>query len=524
MSRVIIDRVSFCVITSALLFSLLGCMGTKMGYSEDLVVVEQTDTVRGNTEDNGYAWAAFTIDVPVNGPKVLVDSVMALINKELYNACESNAHFNEGVVAFSKKEMYTDDRERLFSRYMEMYKPLLQDSLWRTFGITLKMEAQTKSLVTYGMELFFCGAGCSSQKFYYTFDKSDGHQVKEIISHDNLVSFFRDYPEYCTIMSDPWSGSPGWKFYPEERFDNSCYGLLDDRFMLVIEGSGNHYLLTDFPYSQIFSYLSTEAQKLLEQNGEGESMLPAYLPERSEDSEVWMEVDTVNYALLGYVRAAGGPLVDTLMHYEPELEVYPKRVHSIDAEGGTTVFLLIYSRGHLLYSDEAMTCVIEEKGLQPAKLFTIEDEKDSVVSCTWYDQLLEASDGFPYDELDENRFGIHYDRFSKRLYCPILDSHDSGSEYANTSCMQYTGRYEILQFNGKEFVHAGTDGAWWLNPGLRNYKRTVSNMKTTDGIVQIDLMPDGTYRRAIWKGAKTLDDLRKEPDNVKFSDDINFKE
>ena len=84
MSRVIIDRVSFCVITSALLFSLLGCMGTKMGYSEDLVVVEQTDTVRGNTEDNGHEWAAFTIDVPVNGPKVLVDSVMALINKELY--------------------------------------------------------------------------------------------------------------------------------------------------------------------------------------------------------------------------------------------------------------------------------------------------------------------------------------------------------------------------------------------------------------------------------------------------------
>jgi len=29
-------------------------------------------------------------------------------------------------------------------------------------------------------------------------------------------------------------------------------------------------------------------------------------------------------------------------------------------------------------------------------------------------------------------------------------------------------------------------------------------------------MHDRTYRRAFWKGAKTLDDLRKEPDEVKI--------
>ena len=524
MSRAIIDRLLFFMIAPVVLYALLGCMSTKMEYSKDLVVVEQTDTIRGNTEDNRYEWAAFTIDVPVNGPQVLVDSIMVLINNELYNACESNVHFDEGIVTFSKKEMYTDDGNRLFSLYMEKYKQLLQDSLWRTFGITLKIEAQTKSFVTYGMELFFCGAGCSSHKFYYTFDKSDGHQIKEIISHDNFVNFFTDYPEYSTIMSDPWSGSPGWKFSPESGFENYCYGLLDDCFILNIEGCGNNYLLIDFPYSQIFSYLSTETQTLLEQKSEEGPMLPAYLPKRSEDEEVWMEVDTINYALLGYIRAAGGPLVDTLKHYEPELEIYPKRVHSIDTSEGTTVFLFIYSCGHLMYSDEAMTCILDENGLQPAKLFTIEGQKDSVVSCMWYDQLVEASDGFPYDKLDENRFGIHYDRFSKRLYCPILDSHNTGSEFANTSCLQYTGRYEVLQFNGESFVPAGTDGAWWLNPDLRNYKRTVSNKKNADGIVQIDLMPDGTYRQAIWKGAKTLDDLRKKPDLVKVSNDFKFQE
>jgi hypothetical protein len=143
----------------------------------------------------------------------------------------------------------------------------------------------------------------------------------------------------------------------------------------------------------------------------------------------------------------------------------------------------------------------------------------------WYDQPLEASGGFPFDEFDENRFGLHYDWITERLYYPILENHDPDSEFANTSCLRYTGRFEVLQFNGKEFVPAADDGAWWLNKDLRNYKRTVSNKKNPDGIEQIDLLPDGTYRRAFWKGAKTLDDLRKKPDevNVNKQNDFNKK-
>ena len=102
-----------------------------------------------------------------------------------------------------------------------------------------------------------------------------------------------------------------------------------------------------------------------------------------------------------------------------------------------------------------------------------------------------------------------------------MAEHDPSSEYANTSCMQYTGRYEVLQFDGNEFVYAGTDGAWWLNPDLRNYKRTVSNRMTADGIEQVDLMPDNTYRHTFWKGAKTLDDLRKAPDSVKTTQSLS---
>jgi len=61
-----------------------------------------------------------------------------------------------------------------------------------------------------------------------------------------------------------------------------------------------------------------------------------------------------------------------------------------------------------------------------------------------------------------------------------------------------------------------------LNKDFRSYKRTISNHRTTDGVEQIDLMPEGTYRRTFWKGAKTLDDFRKKPDEVKVSKQNDF--
>jgi len=499
-----------------------GCGSAKMERSKDLVVVEQTDTVYGGNEDNGHEWASFTVDVPVNGPEVLADSIMAFVNKELYDACESNAHFDEKAISFSQDKVFTNDGERLLSHYMTKYKRPLQDSLWRVFGLTMKMEAQTEKYVTYGVEFYYCGASCSSEKHFYTFDKKDGHQVKEVISHDNLVRFFEDYPEYSTIGADPWSGEPEWRFYPEYEFHNSHYGLMDDLFFLSIDGVGNHYQLTGFPYSQIFSYLSPEVQALVEQEGEEEPMLPAYLPKYSEDGQVWMELDTLNLALISCLSAADTQYVDTLTRYETVMEVYPKRVHSIDGSDGSVLYLFIYSYGHLLHYDEALICTLDEHSMTPVPLFTIDGERDSVINCMWYDQLVEASEGFPFYELDENRFGIYYDSFTKRLYIPIMENHEKGSGYEN--CLRYTGRYDVLQFKGKEFVPVGTDGAWWLNADMRNYKRTISNKKTADGIEQIDLMPDNTYRRSVWKGAKTLDDLRKKPDEVMISNNKDFNE
>lgn len=508
----------YCIILIGFMALSFGCKSSNQMDSSDLEVTEQIDSIHVSHDDNNYCWASFNVDIPVNGPQMLVDSVMAFVNRELYNACESCVHFDQDVVSFSRKEMFVNESKRLLSHYLEKYKPLIEDNLWNTFGLELKLEAQTKKYVTYGMERFYCGASCGSEKHFYTFDKSDGHQVKEIIDHENLVRFFSDYPEYTSIDDDPWFGREGWQFSMEDDANKYDYGLLNDHFTLAIHGCGNHFLLQSFPYGQVFSYLSPEAQALVERNEENEPRLPAYLSHRNP--EVNLEVDTVNHALIGCVSVAGGMIRDTLLHYDPAQEIYPKQVYTI----GTPVFLLIYSFGHLLYQDEAMTCTLDDNShLRPVSLFSVDGEKDSAVTCMWYDQPLEARGGFPFDEFDENRFGLHYDWVTERLYYPILENHDPDSEFANTSCLRYTGRFEVLQFNSKEFVPTGEDGAWWLNKDLRNYKRTISNRRTTDGIEQIDLMPDGTFRRAFWKGAKTLDALRRKPDETKVSYQLDFK-
>ena len=238
----------------------------------------------------------------------------------------------------------------------------------------------------------------------------------------------------------------------------------------------------------------------------------------SEDGKGRM--DTINNSIVCRIETADKVFVDTLISSdEPEINVYPKYVHSFAGKGGSTLYLFVYSMGHLFFYDEAAICAVKKDGNVERCHFVTKDERNTKLGCMWWDQLVAASNGFPYEyenSPDEERFGISCVMSLRSLYVPIMDHHDSGSEFANTNCLQYTGRFNVFRFNGTDFWYDGTDGAWWLNPDLRNYKFTVSNRKTPEGIEQIDLMPDGTYRRAFWKGAKTLDDLRKEPDEVKI--------
>ena len=248
--------------------TLTGCPGGKQEPQpesqpelKDLVVVTQTDSVSGIHEENSTSSATITLDAPVEGPQVLVESVMELANNELYAFCEYCVHFDEDITSFSKEEVYTNDGAQLLNHYMEKYKPLIQDSVWNVFDRTLAMEAQTDLFVTYGVENFHCGASCGSEKYYYTFDKKDGHQVGDIINHENLVRFFEEHPECATIEES--EENPGWTFDAEDEFENTQFGLLSDNFILVVVGVGNHYMTKEIPYSLIGTYLSPEVQTMM---------------------------------------------------------------------------------------------------------------------------------------------------------------------------------------------------------------------------------------------------------------------
>ena len=234
-------------------------------------------------------------------------------------------------------------------------------------------------------------------------------------------------------------------------------------------------------------------------------------------------MDTINNSIVCRIETTNKIFVDTLISGEPGIDVYPKSIYSFAGKGGSTIYLFVYSMGHLFFYDEVAAYAVKKDGDVERREFIIKDDKVKKLGSKWWDQLVAASNGFPYDyedSPDEERFGIHCVLSLRSLYIPIMEHHDSGSEYANTNCLQYTGRFDVFRFNGTNFWYDDTDGAWWLDSDLRNYKRTVSNKKSADGIEQIDLMPDGTYRRAFWKEADSLDDLRKEPDEIEVSNEM----
>jgi hypothetical protein len=238
-----------------------GCGSAQKEPQKDLVVVEQRDSIIGVQGD----CASFLVDVPVNGPQHLVDSVLALLNSQVYKMCEYCTSFEDRpdeAVTYSPQEVFTADAEHLLSHYVEKYKRLMEDSLWNTFSLEMKLEAQTENFVTYGLEFMHCGAGCGSEKSYFTFSKADGHQVREIITHQNLVQFFQDHPEYKTVKADPWAGELSWEFSEAYEFSNSQFGLLGQHFTLSINEVVSHYFLVDIPYTAIHPYLTPEAQAL----------------------------------------------------------------------------------------------------------------------------------------------------------------------------------------------------------------------------------------------------------------------
>lgn len=152
-----------------------------------------------------------TIDVPVGGDPVLMDSIMRLLNEAIYFFFEErlDPHFAPG-------ELYCNDGRQLIQYYREAYKPYIEDTCefhgcCPTFDyLSVTLVEQTKSFVTYEISNYFIGEGDCEYLHWTTFYKSDGHRLPKVINDKDLLKFLKgargkDYDvwedvEFCLSM------------------------------------------------------------------------------------------------------------------------------------------------------------------------------------------------------------------------------------------------------------------------------------------------------------------------------------
>ena len=200
------------------------------------------------------------IDVPVGGDPVLVDSVMRFLNREIYEFFEPSYHLR-----FSQEEVYCADAKHLLSHYKDAYKPFFIDTCYRvdnppccTNGhhLSVTMEEQTKSFVTYQVRVLHIGEGDCEYLEWTTFDKSDGHRLAEVIGADRVDGFVMEKCGVDDAQNRLSSGADvAWRF---------SFGLTTDslRVQYLYAPGIVEDLLFDMKKAR--PYLTDEAKRLLE--------------------------------------------------------------------------------------------------------------------------------------------------------------------------------------------------------------------------------------------------------------------
>ena len=203
------------------------------------------------------------MDIPVNAPKTLTDSITAFLNEELYRFFDDgdNMHLPYGTV-------YSTDLPNLAKHYRKAYSPFFRKNRtdiceFNTHCLDLNLVAQTDAYITYEVVWVFYGEGLEEARSWTTFVKADGHRLKEVISSENMLRFYEDYPELINFdiwCNSQWQLSEGYNLF----LDNA--GLLNDS--MALQYFWNTGIYDDFKYDlkYIKPYLSEEARTLVSGN------------------------------------------------------------------------------------------------------------------------------------------------------------------------------------------------------------------------------------------------------------------
>lgn len=200
-----------------------------------------------------------TIDVPISGDPVLVDSVMHFLNHELYGFLDWSDQPH-----VSQKKAYCAEPSHLLSHYQEAYKPYMTDTCYRiddppccTNGhyLSVTLLEQTQSFVTYQAMGLHIGEGDCEYLQWTTLDKSDGHRLAEVVDADHVNGFVM---ELCNLEDAKDRLSEGdevaWRF---------SFGLTTDSLRVQYMYAPGIVETMAFDMKTAYPYLSKEAKELL---------------------------------------------------------------------------------------------------------------------------------------------------------------------------------------------------------------------------------------------------------------------
>lgn len=221
--------------------------------SKNLILMRFTQFKHNDSYMNIY------MDIPVNVPKVLTDSITRFFNEELYRLFDNGG---DRHLAYAK--VFSTDLSKLSKHYWKAYRPFYdKDAPYITpfvHWFELNMVAQTDNYVTYEIVSGYRGEGAEEARSWATFDKSDGHRLKEVISTENMLRFFQEHPEIRN--DDIWDNI---QYYLNEGYNVflNNVGLLSNS--VAFQYMWNMGIYEDFTYDLevIKPYLSKEAQELI---------------------------------------------------------------------------------------------------------------------------------------------------------------------------------------------------------------------------------------------------------------------
>ncbi len=145
-----------------------------------------------------------TIDVPVGGNRVLMDSVMCLLNEQVYEFLESGKGSG-----FTREQVYCADEKQFMKHYYDTYKPLMADTSYEfeenggpgPFTEAVYLSAvlidQTDKFVTYEVVSLYLGEGGEYVTNWFTFSKADGHRLHTIVDDEQVAPLLK-----CSIGTE----------------------------------------------------------------------------------------------------------------------------------------------------------------------------------------------------------------------------------------------------------------------------------------------------------------------------------